>query len=125
MVVVAVVVVAVAVGRSLVVVVSYGHDCNCHAMCCGCCTPLQPLLLQVLLPMPSSLHQVLFLRLPPYVHVVRPLEPHVCTRLGAQRADNGQSSKILHKDEAMRGEWQLRTDEDGDVRTVSGHRRGV
>ena len=56
----------------------------------------------------------------PYVHVVRPLEPHACTRLGAQRADNGQSSKKLHEDEAMRREWrrvQLHADEDGDVRT--------
>ena len=72
-----------------------------------------------------ALHQVLFLRLLLYVHVVRPLELHARTRLGAQRTDNGQSSKILHEDEAMRGEWQLCTDKDGDVRTVSGHRRGV
>ena len=104
-VIVAVVVVAVAVGRSLVVVVSYNHDCNCHATCRGCCTPLQPLLLQVLLPLRSSLHQVLFLMLLPYVHVIRPLEPYTCTRLGAERADNGQSSKILHEDGVMRGEW--------------------
>lgn len=44
------------------------------------------------------------------VHVVRPLEPHACTRLGAQRAlvtaraDDGQCGKILHEDEAVRGE---------------------
>ena len=29
-----------------------------------CCTPPQPLLLQVLLPLPSSLRHVLYLRLP-------------------------------------------------------------
>jgi hypothetical protein len=112
----------------LVIVVHYGHDCNCHATCRGRCTPLLPLLLQVLLPLPSSLHQVLLLRLPPYVHVVRPLEPHACTRLDAQRVDNGQSGKRLHKDEAMRGIGDARNcvrTRMGTSGRVSGHRRGV
>lgn len=54
------------------------------------------------------------------VHVVRPLEPHACARLRAQRtliaarANDGQSDKILHEDEAMRGE-RRRAQEDGEL----------
>lgn len=58
------------------------------------------------------------------VHVVRPLEPHACTRLGAQRAlvaaraDDGQCGKILHEDDAVRGERrraQCCADEEGEL----------
>ena len=52
------VVVAVAIGCLsvvVVVVVGHGHDCDRHT-CCEHCTPPQPLLLQVPLPLPSSLH---------------------------------------------------------------------
>ena len=63
------------------------------------------------------------------VHVVRPLESHPCARLPAQRAlvaaraDDGQSDKILHEDEAMRGEnrrAQRRADEDGELQAPRG-----
>lgn len=58
------------------------------------------------------------------VHVVGPLEPHVRTALGSQRAlivaraDNGQPNEVLHEDDARRGERrraQRRADEDGEL----------